>query len=857
MILRAFAGLLVGLLLAVGSAPVAADTWTDYNDIGTDLLAHQSTYPTLCERYDLGLSVNGRHLWALRITDNISLEEDEPEFKYIATMHGDEIVGTKMCMMLIDYLLTNYGGDPQATNIVDSVDLWIVPLMNPDGYTSGPRTRYNANLVDLNRNFPDFGDPNTTAGRAIETAHVMNWSAQHAFVASANFHGGALVVNYPFDNSLFGSQYSPDDDLFIYISEEYSSRNLPMWSGSWFHGITNGAEWYVVYGGMQDWNYLFMGCNEVTIELGNTKQPSATQIGALWNDNRDAMLAYIETSLIGVRGVVTDGTTGLPLAATVTVAGRNHEVYTDPDVGDYHRMLLAGAYDLTFDAAGYAPVVETGVVVTAGAATVLDVQLGSVPTISVTPVDDLAASGPVGGPFPGAQIYRVTSEAPNAVNVEVTASASWIALNGSAGPVAFALSGVGDYEDVTVDIASAADALVAGTYNGAVDFTNLSGGEGDATRSVTLDVGSSVYAPADTPPAILDNNTTTSTLTVPDAVCIGDVDVDMDITHTYIGDLIVELSSPGGVTVRLHNRSGGSANDIVTTYDEQGSTVPDGPGSLADFNLTGAAGVWTLTVSDEAGGDTGTLNDWALKVVPLSGECPTPELVYSFPFDSHPGWTAQGEWEFGSPGGGNGDHGQPDPTSAHSGLNVYGYDLAALPGGGYADSLAETHLTSTAIDCTGLTNVQLRFWRWLGVEKSSYDHAYVRVSSDLTNWTTIWENPNQDISDATWLQQQYDISGVADDEPTVYVRWTMGTTDTAYTFCGWNIDDVEVWAVQETSCATGPGDMDGDGDVDGDDIQQFTACYVADDFGSAECVCGGGMTVADFVNHLLAGTTYP
>lgn len=365
--------------------PAAADTWTDYSDIGPDLLTYQNTYPTICQRYDLGLSVQGRHLWAIRISDNVGVEEDEPEFKYISTMHGDEIVGAKMCMNLIDYLLTNYGSDSQVNNIVDEIDLWIVPLMNPDGYESVPRTRY-ASGIDLNRDFPEgvYGDPNTTTGRAPETAVIMNWSFGQSFTCSANFHGGSLVANYPFDNDGLGSVFSPtpDENMFVYISEEYSQYNLPMWnSSSFFHGITNGAEWYTIDGGMQDWNYRYMGNNEITIELGTQKEPPASQIPTFWNDNRDSMLAYLHTCLIGVRGVVTDGGTGQPLAATVRVVGRNHDVYTDPDVGDYHRMLLPGTYDLTFEGNGYDMVAVNDVVVGSGDATRVDVAMFGPPQI--------------------------------------------------------------------------------------------------------------------------------------------------------------------------------------------------------------------------------------------------------------------------------------------------------------------------------------------------------------------------------------------------------------------------------------------------------------------------------------------
>jgi hypothetical protein len=157
--------------------------------------------------------------------------------------------------------------------------------------------------------------------------------------------------------------------------------------------------------------------------------------------------------------------------------------------------------------------------------------------------------------------------------------------------------------------------------------------------------------------------------------------------------------------------------------------------------------------------------------------------------NTNPGWTVQGQWAWGVPTGGGGLYGGPDPTAGATGSNVYGYNLA----GDYANSLAETHLTSTAINCTGLSSVSLRFQRWLGVEVNTYDHAYVRVSNNGTTWTTVWSN-SAEVADTAWSLQEFNISAVADNQATVYLRWTMGTTDTSWQYCGWNIDDVQILA---------------------------------------------------------------
>ncbi len=194
-----------------------------------------------------------------------------------------------------------------------------------------------------------------------------------------------------------------------------------------------------------------------------------------------------------------------------------------------------------------------------------------------------------------------------------------------------------------------------------------------------------------------------------------------------------------------------------------------------------------------------------------------PQPVYVFNMDDDPSWTVTGQWAFGQPTGSGGASGGPDPTGGHTGSNVLGFNLQ----GDYTDNMAEFHLTTAAIDCTDLTDVSVSFWRWLGVESSTYDHARVRVSNDGSSWSTIWEN-GASMSDASWSQQAYDISAVADGASTVFLRWSMGTTDGSVRYCGWNIDDVEIWAVAPLAL---PGDMDSDGDVELDDFAAFVDCF--------------------------------
>jgi len=110
--------------------------YPSYDDIVQTLQGYAAQYPQLCELHDLGPAAGpyGRRVWALEITDNATVDEDEPELKYISTMHGDEIVGVEMCLHLIDDLLTAHGSDPRLTGLVDNIEIWIIPVINPDGY---------------------------------------------------------------------------------------------------------------------------------------------------------------------------------------------------------------------------------------------------------------------------------------------------------------------------------------------------------------------------------------------------------------------------------------------------------------------------------------------------------------------------------------------------------------------------------------------------------------------------------------------------------------------------------------------------------------------------------------------------
>ncbi len=392
-------------------------TWSQYE---TMLSSWAATYPSIARVVNLGMSGDGDHeLWAVKISDNPDVEEDEPEILYTGTMHGDELVCYGTTAHLIDHILSSYGTDPEITALVDSTVIWINPLSNPDGtFGGGDQTvsgagRYlPASGVDANRSFPnpDIPEDPTAPGWPAEVQVMIDLAAAEHFTIAANCHSGAEVFNYPWD---VWSVRHPDDQWWIDTGIAFASSAqsaspagyFTMCPGSCpYPGVTNGWDWYTTSGNRQDFMNWYHGCREVTLELADSKPLDAQLLDDYFEYTRRSFLDYFETALTGIRGVVSDAGSGLPVAAEIRVVGHDIEdqrswVTTDPDVGDYHRLIEAGTWDLVISAPGYEAATVSGVAVTAGAdATVVDVALQPLPRYTLTGlVSDAATSAPIEG----------------------------------------------------------------------------------------------------------------------------------------------------------------------------------------------------------------------------------------------------------------------------------------------------------------------------------------------------------------------------------------------------------------------------------------------------------------------------
>lgn len=176
----------------------------------------------------------------------------------------------------------------------------------------------------------------------------------------------------------------------------------------------------------------------------------------------------------------------------------------------------------------------------------------------------------------------------------------------------------------------------------------------------------------------------------------------------------------------------------------------------------------------------------------------TPKIttVFMDDFSTDKGWTgyAPGGWERAPAVAGVAESGNPDPGVDHS-FSSDNTVLGFAIGADYPNDLIEKSIISPLINCTEQSQVFLKFWRYLNVGSNYYDHAKVYVSNDGTNWTQVWENPVFDLTDDQWIPVVYDISSIAANQATVYIKFAMGPTNASGRFSGWNIDDLEVTSV--------------------------------------------------------------
>jgi hypothetical protein len=340
-------------------------SWPAYLEMMEEFVTE---FPEICKIDTIGYSVEGKKIMVLKISDEVYAQEAEPTVYLNATIHGDETTGYVTMLRLIDYLLNHYYLDPAIEALINSSQIYINPLANPDGayafsdQSVSGATRYNANFIDLNRNFPDPQDGNHPDGNPwqAETLAEMEFMLANPIHLSMNIHGGAEVVNYPWDT---WSQLHADNDWYENISRTYvdtaqfyATAGLGFYMSEQNNGITNGFAWYSTDGNRQDFVNYFAYSREVTLEMSLVKMPAPSQLPLYWEASYRSLIQYIRQSHYGFQGFVYDAETISPVKAKLTILNHDQdhsEVYSDAYLGYFCRPISAGTYDLVFSAPGY------------------------------------------------------------------------------------------------------------------------------------------------------------------------------------------------------------------------------------------------------------------------------------------------------------------------------------------------------------------------------------------------------------------------------------------------------------------------------------------------------------------------
>lgn len=325
-------------------------------------------FPNICKKIIYGSSVGGRQLACLVITSNVQVNQVKPQVMFDGGIHGDEIGASENVIRFARDLCLNYGNDPYITNLINTREIWLYLMVNPDGRVN--MSRYNLNGVDLNRDWGYMWNGegySTGAYSQIESKALRTCVLENNFVVHTSYHSGTVYISCPWS---YRASPPPDNNHILQLAGVYASTsgypNLPYGQG--YTGM------YPINGSTKDSNYGIMGSVSWTMEISEQKQPPASQIMLYYNYNRPAKLAMIEYAGYGIRGIVTNATTGQPVAAAIFV-NNFLPCYTDPVNGDFHKYLTPGTYTVKVIANGYAPATVNNVVVTANNATQVNVSL--------------------------------------------------------------------------------------------------------------------------------------------------------------------------------------------------------------------------------------------------------------------------------------------------------------------------------------------------------------------------------------------------------------------------------------------------------------------------------------------------
>lgn len=260
-----------------------------YSELAAEMKSLAEKFPSICRLEDLGRSIEGRRILALKISDNVTLNEPEPSFLFLGCHHAREWISVEVPFYLGCYLVENYPHNLSVQNLVNEAQIWIVPLVNPDGleYTIKFYRYWRKNRrlnsdgsfgVDLNRNYGfSWGidnrgsSPNpaseTYRGAAPfsepETKAVRDLFSNYEFQALISYHSYSQVILYP-----WGFTTAPADksQLLFNLAKKMSDLMASVHGRRYDFGQAS-TMLYLTNGDTTDWAYGMSGIPAFTIEL--------------------------------------------------------------------------------------------------------------------------------------------------------------------------------------------------------------------------------------------------------------------------------------------------------------------------------------------------------------------------------------------------------------------------------------------------------------------------------------------------------------------------------------------------------------------------------------------------------------
>jgi carboxypeptidase T len=295
-----------------------AGVYHTYAETTAELHQIELAHSDVAKVYKIGQSIEGRDILALKISDKPAVEEpSEPEVLYMGCHHAREWISVEMPLHLANYLVNNYGTDPNITRLVNERQTWIVPIVNPDGleYSQTAYTMWRKNKrdnnnngafdpsydgVDINRNYgykwgyDNIGSsPNPTnevyrgdhAFSEPETQAIRSLALQHHFVFSISYHSYGELMIYPWG---YKNADTTDDKLFTDVATRMSGFN------SYIYGNPKDGVIYNTNGDSDDWLYGDRNTIAYTFEVGTMFIPPESQIESIWQKNKYASLYLLQ-----------------------------------------------------------------------------------------------------------------------------------------------------------------------------------------------------------------------------------------------------------------------------------------------------------------------------------------------------------------------------------------------------------------------------------------------------------------------------------------------------------------------------------------------------------------------------------